>query len=221
MAYGSYSSSRYSRASIRKRRRRRMILLSVLGALVVAGGGGTALAIFGVPSFGSTGGRTGTLTSSRFEGLGTVTIPDGPQEEMWWTATQSDTVTDVPGSVFADNGQYVRTRIPADLLFAADSTTLSAEALASIKKIAARLRDTEAKIYVVCHASRDGVVAQRKTLSVKRANALAGELESLLNRPKGSIERIGRGDRDPLPNVDPNSATGKTLNRRCEIYVQN
>jgi outer membrane protein OmpA-like peptidoglycan-associated protein len=206
---------------LRKRRRRRNIILATTATVFVLAVAGVALSIFGMPSINVSGGKSAALSVDRFAGIGTISIPDGPEEQMWWSATSRGEVTDVPGSVFAESGEYTRTRIPADLLFAADSATLSDAAKKSIKKIAENLADVDANIFVVCHSSSDGPVAQRKTISLRRANALATELESLMNRPRNSIERIGRGDKDPISKVDPNSSAGKVLNRRCEIYVQN
>lgn len=218
MAYGY---SRYSRTNTRRRRRRRRIILAVLASVLVVSGIGVAVAVFGLPSVSVSGGNSSSLSSDRFEGIGTVSIPDGAQEEMWWTAVSTETVDAIPGVFSNEGSQFSRTRIPADLLFGADSAALTPEAKASLRTIAERLALVDAQIYVVCHSSSDGPVQQRRSISVKRANALASELETLMKDPANSIRRVGLGDKFPLPNVDPNSSSGKVLNRRCDIYVEN
>jgi outer membrane protein OmpA-like peptidoglycan-associated protein len=117
------------------------------------------------------------------------------------------------------SGQFSRVLIPTDVLFGSDSSKVSDEAMGALRDIAATVTSPEVEVIVVCHSSRDGASADRKPLSERRADEVATALEELLTRPAGSIERIGKGDEEPLPGIDQTTQSGLALNRRCEVYI--
>jgi outer membrane protein OmpA-like peptidoglycan-associated protein len=143
----------------------------------------------------------------------------------WWLATSiEETVTadDLPDEfTFGDSEALIqRTVLPAGITFRADSAELSAEALDNIRAAALAIPDPFIKITVLCHSSADGTKEGRLPLSQRRADVLADELESILSLQPGTVERMGLGDEYPVAGIDPDSPTGRLVNRRCEILVE-
>lgn len=220
--------ARSRRASQARRRRRRRSrgsaapwLIAIL-VVVLLIGGGVLLQSRGLLSEinVSSGGAGGELSSSRFAGSEGIEIPESVSPDWWWTrvvidkGVESPITTDGSGS-----GQFSRVLIPTDVLFGSDSSRVSDEAMGALRDIAATVTSPEVEVIVVCHSSRDGASADRKPLSERRADEVATALEELLTRPTGSIERIGKGDEEPLPGIDQTTQSGLALNRRCEVYI--
>lgn len=220
----------------RRRRRRRgrrrssapvgLILGSVVAVLVLIAGGlaYTNGAFDGLVAGEEASGLTGVSASSdRFHGADGIDVGDITPVEYWWTdptaiISEPETASSVPNNVAGE--QFQEVQIPADVLFEADSAELSAGAYDAIRSIADTVADPSLRIIVVCHSSADGSIATRQTLSEDRADALAGALEELLDRARGSITRIGKGDSEPLPGIDQSTSEGRALNRRCEVFIQ-
>lgn len=197
--------------------------LIVLGALLLlaAIGIGAAVAVNRGWSL-SFGGGSGSVSSSRFEGLGDLEIPIGPAPTFWWATVSAETelvdpnyLTGVPANL-----SFRRVIVPTDLLYRPDSAELGENSSRALDEIARQITVPTLEVVVVCHASPDGPASSRKPLSVRRADVLAGALESRLNRPEGSIRRIGKGDSVPLSGVDADTPTGRARLRRCEVFVE-
>lgn len=217
-------------SSRRRRRRRRsrrgssvspfVLLLSFL-ALALVGVGGFYAYANGVRLPTSGGGAT-SITADRFSGAEGVVIPDTKPADFWWLrVTKIASTVDpayLPGTT--PGKQFERLNVPAALLFEADSADLSTTSINSLDSLANNVRNPGREVAVVCHASSDGSAAAGYQLSELRAESLARYLEEKVGRARGSIIRIGKGDSVPLPNVDPTSATGKALHRRCEVFVE-
>ena len=106
------------------------------------------------------------------------------------------------------------------MLFEPDESKLTARAVQAVAEIAETIQDSSTKVAVVCHSSSDGSEIRRLSLSEERAKALANALELALGRGQNSIDRVGLGDSAPLPGIDGSTLAGRSLNRRCEIFVE-
>ena len=224
-------------ASRRRRRRRRgrrrnsapvgLIAGAVVAVLALAGGGFA----YSQGAFENLGGEDTGLSgvsapSDRFKGAEGIDVGSVTPPNYWWSDIASLVTVDSadPSEVISPDttpgSQYQRVLVPADLLFAADSSELSDSAEEAVAAIADTVSDPSLKVIVVCHSSADGSEQQRLTLSEERADELASLLEELLQRTANSIVRIGKGDTEPLPGIDQSTASGRALNRRCEVFIQ-
>lgn len=196
------------------------VWIVTVGVMLVAGG--LVLQSSGLlPEFKlSSNGSVGELNSSRFSGSKGVEIPASTPPDWWWTRIVVDQDVKAPGSAeLADGERYSRVLIPTDVLFGRDSATISERAMDALRDVAATITSPEIDVIVVCHSSRDGATVDRKPLSERRAEEVASALETLLQRPQNSIERIGMGDEQPLPGIDQTTKSGLALNRRCEVFI--
>lgn len=161
----------------------------------------------------------------RFEGLDGMTVDPADISMYWWlrpTVEETVTAEDLPEEFTVENPDDLvqRTVLPSGITFRADSAELSVEALANIKTAAASIPKDFIRITVLCHSSADGTKESRLPLSQERAEVLADELENILGVASGSIVRMGLGDQYPVAGIDPESPTGRLVNRRCEILVE-
>ncbi|MFM8382781.1 MAG: OmpA family protein [Actinomycetota bacterium] len=161
----------------------------------------------------------------RFDGLGDMVVETADTSMYWWKKTTiGETV--VPGelppefSAGTTERPIQRTVLPSGITFRADSAELSPEALENIRIAAQSIPEAFIKITVLCHSSADGTTESRLPLSQERADVLARELETMLGLSPGTIERLGLGDQYPVAGIDPESPTGRLVNRRCEILVE-
>lgn len=195
------------------------VVLVVL-AVVLAGGLGVIgyRAGWRLPSSSSSKG----LSADRFSGAEGVTLIPGPEPDYWWSRLVTDTAlvesSYLPGT--SPDMRFKRVLIPTDLLFAPDSTDLEGGATRAIDLIVSQISDSSLQVAVVCHSSSDGPPASRQPLSLRRADSLADALERKIGRPENSVMRIGKGDTVKLPNVNPDTPTGRVLHRRCEVFVE-
>lgn len=164
----------------------------------------------------------GTDSASRFTGAAGVDIPPSDPPDYWWTRISTDGelvgADYIPGA--PASMKFRRVVVPSDVLFAADSATISSDYDYTIDRIAQAITNPTVRVAVVCHSSAGGTPALRQPLSEKRADALATVLELRLGRAPGSIIRVGKGDSVPLPGVGQTSPTGRALQRRCEVFVE-
>ncbi|HIF9550653.1 TPA: OmpA family protein [Photobacterium damselae] len=100
--------------------------------------------------------------------------------------------------------------------FAFDSTELSAGDRAKLAPFEQRLQAQDAaQIYVVGYTDSRGSEAYNQKLSVKRAEAVAEALRSVMNVDGSRIIAEGRGESNPVASND--TAEGRAQNRRVEI----
>lgn len=162
---------------------------------------------------------------SRFKGLDGMTVETADVSMYWWLRTSVEeavSADELPEEFTVENADDLvrRTVLPSGITFRADSAELSPEALQSIEAAAATIPKDFIRITVLCHSSADGTKESRLPLSQERAEVLAQELEKLLGVAPGSIVRMGLGDQYPVAGIDPESPTGRLVNRRCEILVE-
>lgn len=217
--------SRAGRSRRRISSRSRAWMLVPLLILVLGAGVGALVTQWDRLPFDSLQQSRSSSDPGRFKGLDGITIESGDTSMYWWLMTtmeESVNASDLPpefSSQVAD-ALIQRTVLPAGITFRADSSELSAEALDSINAAATVIPETFIKITVFCHSSADGTKESRLPLSQKRADVLAAELETILALQLGTIERMGLGDEYPVAGIDPESPTGRLVNRRCEILVE-
>jgi outer membrane protein OmpA-like peptidoglycan-associated protein len=124
-----------------------------------------------------------------------------PPWQGWWSAPRP--ASDGPGE-----------SVPSDVLFAVGSSTLLPAADPVLRRLAAQVRGTSGPVVVVGFTDSAGSTQYNLGLSLRRAQAVAAELESL-GVPAGRIQVQGLGEADPVaPNTTPSNMA---LNRRVEI----
>ncbi|BDR33649.1 OmpA family protein [Photobacterium damselae] len=100
--------------------------------------------------------------------------------------------------------------------FAFDSSALSAGDRAKLAPFEQRLQAQDAaQIYVVGYTDSKGSEAYNQKLSVKRADAVAEALRSVMNVDGSRIIAEGRGESNPV--ASNATAEGRAQNRRVEI----
>lgn len=217
--------SRSSRSRRRTTPRSRAWVLIPLLVLVLAGGVAALVTQWDRLPFDSLQQSSSPSDPGRFKGLDGIAIEPGDTSMYWWLMTTTQDAVDAVDlpPEFSSQGADVliqRTVLPAGITFRADSSELSTEALDSLRAAAAVIPETFIKITVLCHSSADGTKESRLPLSQQRAEVLAAELETILVLQAGVIERMGLGDEYPVAGIDPESPTGRLVNRRCEILVE-
>lgn len=218
--------NRKRRKSRRGRGRRRGSTFSpamVVVPMVLLGlvGGGYAAWTNGVRIPAPSGSASGA-EGDRFHGLGDVVVPETEPPQFWWT-TASSVVEVVEAGYLPGHPtdkQMRRVTIPNDVLFAADSWELTEKSLQAVDALVPTISGPDLEVVVVCHSSADGPASARQPLSLKRADALASRLETMLGRGKGTIGRVGKGDSERIEGVSQDTPTGRALHRRCEVFVE-
>lgn len=117
-----------------------------------------------------------------------------------------------------NNGDSLVVRMPQDILFAVDSTTVSNALRSDLAVVAANLnRYPGSTVVVLGHTDSTGSAAYNLDLSARRANAVANILIANGVAP-GRVRSIGRGEDQPIAtNLTP---AGRAQNRRVEIVIR-
>lgn len=100
--------------------------------------------------------------------------------------------------------------------FGSGSAILTAPAQASLRALAAELRDGSRGILIQGHTDSQGADSANLALSRKRAEAVRRVLEDA-GLPGGRLEAGGLGETEPV--ADNESEDGRARNRRVEIIV--
>jgi OOP family OmpA-OmpF porin len=104
------------------------------------------------------------------------------------------------------------------MFFGWDQTSLSQQALATINQVAnAYKAKGNARVTVNGHTDTSGPASYNMALSLRRANAVKGALQSD-GVPAAAIIIIGRGETQPLV-LTPDDVR-EAQNRRVEIWLQ-
>lgn len=114
-------------------------------------------------------------------------------------------------------GDRLIVSLPSDLTFATDSYAISSTMQSDLQKVADSLqRYPDSSIQVIGHTDSDGAAAYNQDLSLRRANAVADQIQAggvAFNR----VQSLGKGEDQPVAsNLTPE---GKAQNRRVEIVV--
>ena len=180
------------------------------------------VSVVGLPSTEQPSERSSAVDLSRLEGLVDVVIPEYEEESLWWVSNGANVESESAAEIISKltGSDFSRIPISGDVLFEPDESKLTARAVQAVAEIAQTIQDSSTKVAVVCHSSSDGSEIRRLSLSEERAKALANALELALGRGQNSIDRVGLGDSAPLPGIDGSTLAGRSLNRRCEIFVE-
>ncbi|NRB16607.1 MAG: OmpA family protein [Rhodobacteraceae bacterium] len=124
---------------------------------------------------------------------------------------------DNDGITIVNTGDRLIVSLPDDLTFASDSSTISASVRSDLQKIAnSLLRYPDSSIQVIGHTDSDGDATYNQGLSVRRANAVADQVQAG-GVPYNRVQTYGRGEDQPV--ASNLTAEGKAQNRRVEIVV--
>lgn len=116
------------------------------------------------------------------------------------------------------DGDILIVRMPQDILFAIDSTSVS-QALRSDLRVLARSLNkfADSTVVVFGHTDNTGSAAHNQILSEGRANAVADILVS--NGVAGTrVRSRGRGEDEPI--ATNQTSQGRALNRRVDIIIR-
>ena len=127
-----------------------------------------------------------------------------------------DDLVNYQGPIEGDFKAMLRT----DLLFDFGSAQLRSEARLSLMKLGMIIQTNgNAQFRLVGHTDTIGDDASNQKLSEARAQAVKDWLTGSLKLDGSHIKVEGRGEREPIPSVDPGGdAAVQQLNRRVEIH---
>lgn len=127
-----------------------------------------------------------------------------------------DDLVNYQGPITGDFKAMLRT----DLLFDFGSALLRSEARLSLMKLGMIIQTNgKAMFRLVGHTDTIGDAASNQKLSEARAKAVKDWLVGSLHLDGSRIIVEGRGEKEPLPGVNPNGdAAAQQLNRRVEIH---
>ncbi len=123
----------------------------------------------------------------------------------------------VPGAAVTRVGEGLVVTFDSGLLFDFNSDVLRAESRRNLDNLASNLSSFgDSKLLLVGHTDSQGADDYNLALSRRRANAVAGYLESH-GVSTSRVETTGRGESEPIASND--TEAGRQQNRRVEIAV--
>ncbi len=127
-----------------------------------------------------------------------------------------DDLVNFKGPITGDFKAMLRT----DLLFDFGSAELRSNAKLSLMNLGAIIHtNSKAKFRIVGHTDTIGDAASNQKLSEARAQAVKNWLTGSIRLDGSNIIVEGRGEKEPLPGVNPNGdAAAQQFNRRVEIH---
>ncbi len=115
-----------------------------------------------------------------------------------------------------DDGENLRVRLAADVLFATDSADLGADARERLRSVAADIdRSADTEIEVDGHTDDTGNDAINEPLSRRRAEAVEAALGDLVTRTGVAFRARGHGSGDPVASNETEG--GRSKNRRVTV----
>jgi outer membrane protein OmpA-like peptidoglycan-associated protein len=116
-----------------------------------------------------------------------------------------------------NEGEAIKVTFESGILFATNSSTLSSESKASLTKFAESLKThTDTNVEIFGHTDITGSDAVNIPLSQQRAASVQSYL-IMQGVGSGRLISHGKGSSEPIASND--NATGRTQNRRVEIYI--
>ncbi len=116
-----------------------------------------------------------------------------------------------------NDGQVIKVTFESGILFATNSSTLNSASKTSLSQFAASLQnnpDTDVKI--VGHTDNTGTDAVNDPLSKQRADAVKSYLAG---QSVNSTRMVSEGHGSKEPVADNSTASGRTQNRRVEVFI--
>ena len=116
-----------------------------------------------------------------------------------------------------NNGQAIKVTFDSGILFATNSSTLSADSQSALTRFAENMiANPDTDIRVVGHTDSTGRHAYNVTLSERRANSVVKFLQTR-NVPGRRITSMGVGPDQPI--ADNSTVEGRAQNRRVEVFI--
>jgi len=183
------------------------------GTAVGAGIGAAAGAVLSK----ATGGKAGTgAVVGGAVGAVAGNVWSRRQEERRAAMEQATRGTGVEVSRTQDN--QLKVNIPNDISFDTGSAAIRPQLRGVLDPFAASVKDDpNARLTIIGHTDSTGSDRINNPLSVERAQSVRDYLAARGVSPT-RVETAGRGSREPL--ADNNSETGRSKNRRVEIYIR-
>jgi OmpA-OmpF porin, OOP family len=121
-----------------------------------------------------------------------------------------------------ESRRRVRVTLAADVLFPFGRARLEPAAMARLDEVVARIRARRpAAVRIEGHTDAKGAPGLNRTLSLRRAEAVAAALREALGGRAPVLSTAGRGETEPVsPNSKPDGSDdprGRARNRRVEI----
>lgn len=114
-------------------------------------------------------------------------------------------------------GDRLLVRMPQNILFATDSTTVNASMQSDLRVLASSLgRYPNSSVQVVGHTDNTGSAAYNQDLSERRALAVTSILAAD-GVSRARLSAVGRGEDQPI--ASNLTADGRAQNRRVDIYI--
>lgn len=124
---------------------------------------------------------------------------------------------ELPGAIVQRLGAGIVLILPEGMLFAQDSDELTPSSRDNLRRLASSLEKyPNTRVMIVGHTDTQGGTDRNRSLSERRAQALASFLEQIgVNRSR--MTALGRGDAEPIASNDTDA--GRQWNRRIEIAI--
>ncbi len=117
-----------------------------------------------------------------------------------------------------NDGEALKVTFDSGILFATNSSTVSAASKSALKNLATSLnQNPDTDIKIVGHTDSTGKVDYNQTLSEKRAKSVYDYLMQEQGVSSKRMSYEGKGIHEPV--ADNSTAEGRALNRRVEILI--
>ena len=183
------------------------------GAAIGAGGGALLGAVVGkIAGNTAVGAAIGTAVGAGAGALIGKRMDKVKAQAQQVQNAQVEQVTDANGL------QAVKVTFDSGILFATNSSTLSASSKNALTQFAGVLKNnSDCDIAIIGHTDNTGTDAINDPLSLKRAQAVDSYLKGL-GVSAAQIKSVdGKGSHEPV--ADNSTAEGKKQNRRVEVYM--
>jgi outer membrane protein OmpA-like peptidoglycan-associated protein len=179
-------------------------------------GAGTGAVLGGVIGS-ATGGKAGTgAVVGAAVGAVAGNIWSRKQEERKQKMEQATQGTGVDVERTQDN--QLKLNVPSDISFDINSAAVKPQLRSVLDPFASTLAsDPNVRIRIIGHTDNTGSDAINNPLSMERAQSVRDYL-TVRGVPAGRIDTFGRGDREPI--ADNHSESGRSKNRRVEIFIR-
>lgn len=116
-----------------------------------------------------------------------------------------------------NNGEAIRVTFDSGILFATNSSTLSADSRSALSRFATNMKENpDTDIKIVGHTDSTGRAAYNQTLSEKRAQSVFNYLRAE-GIPAARLVSLGMGQDQPI--ADNSTVEGRAQNRRVEVFI--
>ena len=183
------------------------------GAAIGAGGGALLGAVVGkIAGNTAVGAAIGTAVGAGAGALIGKRMDKVKAQAQQVQNAQVEQVTDANGL------QAVKVTFDSGILFATNSSTLSASSKNALTQFAGVLKtNSDCDIAIIGHTDNTGSDAINDPLSLKRAQSVDAFLKSL-GVSAAQVKSVeGKGSHEPV--ADNSTAEGKKQNRRVEVYM--